>query len=175
MFFTYTEFNDLKVNNNPISDELLPKGGFSTEVSEHAKKHRDRSRINEMLDEDYTALLTAGAVGAMSVMAVLGLIPATNTPVTPTKPIVVNSFEVKYNGNNCELSFGLENIVNGNTILSILDNESKKEFYGEDNLKNTYYHYVFSLESGKEYNGSIFNIVDNTKTVIKTFSLTVGL
>ena len=31
------------------------------------------------------------------------------------------------------------------------------------------------IESGKEYNGSIFNIVDNTKTVIKTFSLTVGL
>ena len=166
MFFTYSEVNDLKVNNSPISDELNPKAGSSTELTNYALKHRKRRKAEDLSDEDYTAIFTAGAVGVVGVLAVIGLVPASQV-----KP-AANNFQVSYVGNVVKIDFTLANITGGESYLKVYEKETQETLFLDRNLTvNKAYSFEIGLEYNIVYIGMIGNINGNNTTVIKSFEL----
>lgn len=158
------EANIFTVNNQPISDELEPLPGESTEVTKHAKTHRKKAKLADVLSEDFSLVLTASAATLAGAGVLTGLM------LTPTAPSM-KAFKVSYTENLAVIEFELQNISGGETLLTILEPESKEIIYTSENLKNQAYLISVEIEYNITYKGKVVNTLNGTEKVIKEFDL----
>ena len=161
------ENNVFTVNNQPISDELEPLPGNSTEVTEHAKSHRNKTKLVDILSEDYALVLTTG-ITALTIAGIL-----TGVLLVPIVPSLTY-FDVSYSENIAILDFQLLNVYNGETILSIVNNNTEEVIYEKTDLANSTYSLKVELEYNVTYDGKIVNMIDGVNTVVKQFELLIS-
>ncbi len=161
------EANVFTVDNQPISDELNPLPGDSTEVTNHAKSHRNKTKLADVLSEDFTLVLTASTATLAGAGILTGLLL---TPVAPS----MRFFKVSYNQNVAVIDFELQNISGGETLLTIMEPETKEIIYTSEDLKNQVYSITVEIEYNITYKGKVVNTLNGAENLIKEFDLLIN-
>ena len=161
------ENNVFAVNNEPISDELNPLPGDSTEISEHAKNHRNKTKLVDILSEDFTLVLTTSVATLAGAGILTGLLLV---PVAPS----MKYFNVTYKQNVATIDFELQNISGGETLLTVMEEETEEIIYTSKDLKNQVYSIPIEIEYDVTYKGKVVNTLNGSETIIKEFDLLIN-
>lgn len=161
------EQNVFTVNNQPISDELNPFPGNSTELTKHAKSHHNKTKLVDVLSEDFSLVLTASAATLAGAGILTGLLL---TPVAPS----MRYFKVSYNQNVAVVDFELQNISGGETLLTVMEEATEEVIYTSKDLKNQVYSVSIEIEYNVTYKGKVVNTLNGAETLIKEFDLLIN-